>query len=360
MESFATPSSVTALPPGDISRFRGCLLGGAVGDALGAPTEFMSLAEIVGRFGPKGVSRMEPQYGRIGAITDDTQMTLFTAEGLLRAVNRMHKTGAPDTVEVVYRAYLRWLQTQQSAYSSSSDEDDGWLIGISDLHHRRAPGNTCMSALLSGRIGATDAPINDSKGCGGIMRAAPAGLVSLSVNPFDLGVLTAAITHDHPSGYLAAGFLSAVVADLVSARTLKDAIARATERLSREPEADECLSAVEQAVALSQARTPAREAIEELGEGWVAEEALSISLFCALYANGDFSRGVLAAVNHDGDTDSTGAITGNMLGAMLGEEAIPEDWLAGLELGSVIGSVANDLHRGYEDTEAWSEKYPPT
>ena len=73
-------------------RYRGCLLGGAVGDALGAGVEFMSLDEIRGRYGPAGVTGYVPCYGRSGAITDDTQMTLFTAEGLLRA--RQHGDGA--------------------------------------------------------------------------------------------------------------------------------------------------------------------------------------------------------------------------------------------------------------------------
>ena len=71
--------------PSLTSRCRGCLLGGAVGDALGAPVEFMRHSQIVARFGPGGVRDFAPAYGRTGAITDDTQMSLFTAEGLLRA-----------------------------------------------------------------------------------------------------------------------------------------------------------------------------------------------------------------------------------------------------------------------------------
>lgn len=62
-------------------RYQGCLLGGAVGDALGAPLEFMRRSEILQAFGPKGITDLVPAYGKLGAITDDTQMTLFTAEG---------------------------------------------------------------------------------------------------------------------------------------------------------------------------------------------------------------------------------------------------------------------------------------
>src|SRR5690606_24902080 len=83
-------------------------------------------------------------------------------------------------------------------------------------------------------------------------------------------------------------------------------------------------------------------AIAELGQGWVAEEALSISIYCALVAR-DFTEGVTLAVNHDGDSDSTGAIVGNLLGAMYGARAIPSNWLEPLELRDAITELAEDL-----------------
>jgi hypothetical protein len=93
-------------------RVRGCLLGGAVGDALGAPVEFMSYPEIKRRYGRGGIRDFAAAYGRVGAITDDTQMTLFTAEGLLRAHNRSIDRGICHPPSVVWRAYQRWLSTQ--------------------------------------------------------------------------------------------------------------------------------------------------------------------------------------------------------------------------------------------------------
>ena len=94
------------------NRIRGCLLGGAIGDALGAPVEFMSAAQIRRRFGPDGIGDYAEAYGRRGAITDDTQMTLFTAEGLLRAFVRDTLKGLASFPSVVSHAYLRWLRTQ--------------------------------------------------------------------------------------------------------------------------------------------------------------------------------------------------------------------------------------------------------
>jgi len=95
------------------THFRGCLLGGAVGDALGAPVEHLSLYKIRAVFGPEGIADFTEAHGRpLGAITDDTQMTLFTAEGLLRAHHRQRIRGSGDLANVVHRAYLRWLHTQ--------------------------------------------------------------------------------------------------------------------------------------------------------------------------------------------------------------------------------------------------------
>ena len=114
----ASPEShqVVALAPmsalADVTHFRGCLLGGAVGDALGAPVEFMSLEEIRSRFGPRGVTGLEEGAWPAGSITDDTQMTLFTAEGVLRAQVRGALKGIVHPPSVVDHAYARWLHTQ--------------------------------------------------------------------------------------------------------------------------------------------------------------------------------------------------------------------------------------------------------
>ena len=105
--------------------------------------------------------------------------------------------------------------------------------------------------------------------------------------------------------------------------------------------------------------TPSSEAVESLGKGWTGDEALAISLYCALVAGDDFARGIRLAVNHSGDSDSTGSITGNILGAILGKEAIPDDWLNRLELEGVIRQVGNDLFTAFEGTKNWLKRYPP-
>jgi len=206
------------------ARFHGCLLGGAVGDALGAPVEFLKRVEILRAFGSGGIRNMARAYGRIGAITDDTQMMAFTAEGLLRAQTRLDCEEVCHPPSVMARAYQRWLYTQGESHPLQQGALDGWLIRQIDLHARRAPGNTCLDALRAMReIG--QPACNDSKGCGGIMRVAPVGLLFAAqagdaadaARPdrpracFDLGCEAAGLTHGHVTGQLSAGAYAALI-----------------------------------------------------------------------------------------------------------------------------------------------------
>ena len=330
-------------------RIKGCLLGGAVGDALGAPVEFLNMAAIRRHYGDAGIVRMENAYGRHGAITDDTQMMLFTAEGLILATVR--DAYGENSTTAIYHAYLRWLLTQEGDRQGQLINThgtcavvDGILTGHRELFSRRAPGNSCLSALSDGRMGTVQAPINNSKGCGGVMRVAPVGLRFEDVEKaFAVGCASAAITHGHPTGYLAAGYLAALIALILSGTSLPSAIDGAIRILKDHPDHEECHRAIMDGMNRADGKPISPEVITSLGGGWVAEEALAISLCCALAAGDDFARGVLLAVNHDGDSDSTGAITGNILGALYGFEAIPVPWLDELELAALITEVAEDL-----------------
>ena len=353
-------------------RIRGSLLAGAVGDALGAPVEFMTLDEIRARYGPAGVTGYLPAYGRAGgAITDDTQMTLFTAEGIIRGLVRMSHRGIGHPPSVVRRAYWRWLGTQGEPRPDAGfapEGQDGWLIEEERLHARRGPGTTCLTALRTGRMGTMSEPINASKGCGGIMRVAPIGFTN--ADSFWMAAKCAALTHGHPSGYLPAGVLASVVAALFRGTPLDAALDKATETLVTYDSHEETLASLEAARGLAAAGRPTPEQLESLGGGWVGEEALAIAVCCALVAD-DVVDGLLLAVNHSGDTDSTGSITGNILGTIHGEEAIPEHLLRDLELRDVITTIADDLADAFhgegvgaeyephdERVERWLRRYP--
>ena len=346
--------------PTRLNRYLGCMLGGAVGDALGAPVEFMKLHEIRAKYGESGIDDFDEAYGRMGAITDDTQMALFTAEGLLRAYARGAARGIWHPPSIVHHAYVQWLNTQgETSRGQFNGSQAGSLVHMQGLHQRRAPGGSCLSALAQKDMGTMDQPINDSKGCGTVMRIAPAGLFAESIEQaFEWGCEMGAITHGHPSGYLASGALAGIIHALKSDTSLNDAIDRAIRLLKESDRHQECLDAIEQAITLAAKGDPSPEALETLGGGWVAEEALAISLCCALCAEHDFAKGVLTAVNHSGDSDSTGAITGNILGCINGKSAITFKWLDRLELKDVIETLGMDLFVKHRPDDLWRDKYP--
>lgn len=339
--------------------FRGCLIGGAIGDALGWPVEFLSYNEIIKRFGEGGIKDLVVSSSGKAEITDDTQMTLFTAEGLLRAQTKSMEKGSCHPPTVVYFAYQRWLHTQ--GYPKIKELDwiyDGWLVGVKELHARRAPGSTCIDALLSQQQGTINNSINSSKGCGGVMRSAPVGLFCPIESVFDWAAEIAALTHGHPSGYLSAGALAYIVASIISGEDINTAVYHTLTVLSEYENHEECTHLLQQALDFSNRRIPDVDAITQLGQGWVGEEALAISIYCALKYQDDFRKAVIAAANHNGDSDSTASITGNILGAYLGLSYIPSDWLEKVELKEVLIQVADDLLIGYQGNQEWRERYP--
>ncbi|MFC2142166.1 ADP-ribosylglycohydrolase family protein [Acidobacteriota bacterium] len=309
------------------NQFKGCLLGLAIGDAFGAPVEFLQLHGIKAKYGEAGIQDLDGWRGfPAGAYTDDTQMALATARGCVRAWEAQVTANSDRVDALVYEEYLNWLKTQY------------------DPHERRAPGNTCLGALRSGRMGTIEDAINNSKGCGGVMRTAPAGLAFKGKRAFEMGARFAAMTHSHPSGYLSAGFLAEMIAWIIDGRSLEDSIESGKKTLKGYSGHEETLRAVEQAVELAATADAPMDVIPRLGEGWVGEEALAISLYCALKLSDDYRGGIAAAVNHSGDSDSTGSITGAILGAKLGVEAIPEKWIARLENGSMISELAQSMN----------------
>ena len=308
------------------SRFHGTLLGLAVGDALGAAVEFIQQNEIIERYGPDGISDLDEWGGfPAGYYTDDTQMSLATARGLLQWKRDSQQSRSSEPTAFVYDSYLKWRETQH------------------DAQQRRAPGHTCLSALDSGTTGSIEDNINNSKGCGGVMRTAPVGLVLELGDPFKIGAECAAITHGHPSGYLSAGYLSELITRLVRGCDLKSAARATRHSLAGYEGHEETLEFVDRALELADSETPVHDAIEQLGQGWVGEEALAISLYCALRYPDDWKAATLDAVNHSGDSDSTGSICGAILGATLGIAAIPAQWIEQIENRALLEKVAGEM-----------------
>jgi ADP-ribosyl-[dinitrogen reductase] hydrolase len=178
---------------------------------------------------------------------------------------------------------------------------------------------------------------------------------------FDLGAESAALTHGHPSGYLSSGAFAVIVQRLLLGKPLRDALDAATAELVRRPDHEEQLTALEQALALAERGAPTPEKLETLGQGNVGETALSMSVYVAL-TTGDPDTALLASVNHSGDSDSTGSVCGNLVGAMYGEQALRASWLDRLELREVIEQLAEDALAEFgTDTpsdDRWFLRYP--
>lgn len=319
----------------------GSLMGGAVGDALGYQIEFKSGIK------DREVTKYENDFG---TISDDTQMTLFTANGLIWRETRGHLRGiAPLPPNAVYEAYLDWIDTQDHDNKHSSKVS--WIKDIEELNIRRAPGTTCLNALHSGRKGTIEEPINDSKGCGGIMRVAPLGLyINSPENAGKFAAEISAITHGHPLGnipsYVFATMLYFIVNDNLNIEgALDKAMQQYKEKFNvYEKEYNDYFNElVEKAIKLSKENMTDIEAINQIGEGWVAEETFAIAIYSCLKYQNSFDNAVICSVNHDGDSDSTGAVTGNIMGAYLGYNSIPKYYVDNLELKDVIYEIAEDL-----------------
>lgn len=359
---------------------RGSLMAGAAGDAIGYPVEFMSRNAILARYGDKGITEFKLDSDGKALVSDDTQMTLFTANGMLMGLTRGYMRGiGGDPKDYVDGAYIDWYYTQ--TVNKKSERDDfhyTWLRDLPELAHRRAPGITCLNACES-LLAHRDVE-NNSKGCGGIMRVAPMGLLDASfkesggsgfyyktVYLAEAGAHIARVTHLHPLGYLPAALMTLLLSRIVPLtpdevkESIIDIINDGLDVMMNMYSNDyakykEYLRALTlKAVNLAHSNISDIQAIMQLGEGWTAEEAWAISLYCVIRHIDNMKEAIIAAVNHDGDSDSTGSITGNIMGAIYGYEAIKRERLFcpygkkfedTIELHNIILAIADDLYTG--------------
>ncbi|TWV48136.1 ADP-ribosylglycohydrolase family protein [Streptomyces misionensis] len=314
----------------------GALLGLALGDALGFPTEFKTVELIESMFGPWRTLEL-PQRAR---VSDDTQMTLALGRGLRRAMARGPLT--PAGLEPPLREeFVDWYESPDN---------------------NRAPGNTCLTAcrlLMDEGRGWQDASQIGSKGCGANMRVAPIGLApGLSAEQRSgAAQLQSALTHGHPTA-LAASDLTAHAVHLLAGGTRPAALvgrlrAHALERRTRYdhlwlgdlwtrsqdpgPEHfvargwDECLAILDRIEAAVATHSPETDPCVATGEGWVAEEAFATGLLCFLLFPDEPVTALRRAACTAGDSDSIACLTGAFAGAWLGADAWPADWTGRIE-----------------------------
>lgn len=326
-----------------LDMYRGCLIGGAIGDALGYPVEFYSKNRILKKYGSIGITELS-QAGNPAVISDDTQMTLFAENAIIYSM----KNGV-DINKSLWFAYEEWLSTQ--GYTKKSVDISNpkmYIYKDKRLHAARAPGETCLNAIKNSLHGGRMAlPINSSKGCGTVMRAAPFGLMNeISTERIsEISANDSALTHGNKFAWASSSVLSQIVFYIVHKNTKRDYMLQdVLDNIYYLPYCNlkNKLSYVSN---MATSEISDEEAIKEIGEGWVAEEALSIALFCAIRYQNDFRAAICASVNHSGDSDSTGSICGNILGAWLGFDEISKSFnLDYLEMKDLIIRLADDLY----------------
>ena len=332
-----------------LSRFKGCILGGAVGDALGYPIEFMSEEEIFSIYGKDGITVYNLNNG-VAEISDDTQMTLFTIDGLLLSDG--------DEIESLRKCYIDWANTQIGDINIGIEGYSN-LLNIKELFSSREPGRTCLMSIWNGANGTLETQINNSKGCGGIMRTAPIGLYFKNKSLKETALLAAkasALTHSHELGYLSSAMFAVIIACIVNYNmNIEEAVIKSIEVVEEcfvdKEYLYELIKIVEKALKLSKEDIEDLEAIHILGEGWSAEKTLAIAIYCSLKYSNNFEKGIIASVNHKGDSDSTGAVTGNILGAYLGIDGINKKFLKKLELVDFIEDISEKLYNKQQLTK---------
>ena len=339
------------------SNYAGCILGFAIGDAFGAPVEFMKDKKILKKYGEKGLEEFVPNDSGLYSFTDDTELTIYTADGLLKSSTRKFGYNTEPLYHILFDSYKGWYD---KCALGMDVKNKGWLLELKQLGGTCGSGKTCMNVLSKNVMGSTSQPINDSKGSGGIMRAAPIGLMYYK-NPqiaFNIGCESAALTHGNPTGYLSAGVYSAIIAYIINGYDLEDAIEKSMKFVDNKQGSAELKECVNKAIELSKTDIEPKMAIKQIGKGWFAHEALGIAIYCALKTPNDYKAAIINAVNHDGDSDTVGAITGGLLGTYLGDGSIPESYKQKIHLKDELISVAHDLYVNPKHLRHSQHKYP--
>lgn len=315
-------------------RATGCIVGLAVGDALGYPHEFRRVAQVQAELGPDGitdfVALQDPRFSRPfiigklhppGTFTDDTQMSLALAEALIEA-----PTGDVERLmPVIARHFVAWY------FSADNNRSPG-----------QATGTGCQ-ALRSGTPW-REAGVADSKGCGANMRVAPIGLFYEDLDLVaQVARAQAVLTHRHDAAIAGAAAAALLVAlalrDTPPAQMHAEVMRRCG---GRSADFDAVFGRVPAVIDADPARVlVARGATPvALGEGWVAEEAVAAAFYCFWRFPDDYRAAVLLAANTDGDSDSLACIAGGISGARLGIASIPDRWVTGVEDAQRLQDIA--------------------
>jgi len=340
--------------------YRGCMVGGAIGDALAYPRKYMSPAALSDLLGPRGIDRLivNKAVGK-ALISDDTQLTAFTADGVIWADSRARKRGVYAYIPCIFYSYQKWLYTQSGSFADRSYEflKPGEIFRWEDLFARRLPNPATLDVLegcINGKYGTMKVPVNNMNSYGPVARVAPVGMY-FTGNPemaFKIGSESAALTHGNPSAWYAAGYFAALIAFVLQGEELELAAKHALEILRKQPISEEVQSFVEAAISMAgQELIDFDDAMKAFPSAAEAGQSLGIGLFCALRYRYDFEKALKKAANSTYGHNGAATICGSLLGAYLGSLEIPYDWIRNVELSDLMVYGADRILEGVLNTE---------
>ena len=356
------------------SAYRGCLLGLAVGDALGCTVDGKTLEEIRQDYGPNGLMGYDLVNG-YAETTSYTQLAAYTANGLLMGLTHGQLQGrmAPF-VHYTSLSTQEWAYTQQ--YRRPPQRGRCWICQVPELRRRACLDTRMLDTLTRGKPGTPEEPANAFQTPGSLTCAIPAGLFyapeRMSFPEIgQLGAEVIALTHGEPSAFLSGAVLAYCTAGLVQAPEvpLKEHLTQAAQAVAAQfgqtyPQALELRSLLRRAMLMAQEKqTSQSEAMDRLG-CMTASQVLAGAYYALLAGGEDFDSTMITAVNHSGRSAAVGAVAGALLGAKLGHEALPEFYLECLEPVDALLTLADDLlqgcpmvrgHRMFDDD--WDRKY---
>lgn len=348
---------------------RGVLLGLAVGDAMGHTVDRRSLEEICSDYGPNGLLGYDLVNG-YADITSYTQLAAFTANGLLLGLTRGQSKGwISKLMRYITLAIREWSRSQTF---SLPEKNYCWLSGVPEMKRKFCMDNRMLDALSKEALGSVDAPQYKSNHPGSLTTVIPIALLrqDLELTPSDvdrLGAETVALTHGEPEAYISAAALTHLLQLLLQepnapiAELVQQTIDAVGLHFSQGGKLWELLQ-----LALTLAVSPnvsPMEAMQTLSCR-TAAEVLAGAVYTVATCNRDFDTAMITAVNHSGRSSAVGAIAGAMLGAILGDEALPEFYLESLEAAAPLTELADDMSAGFSEMVGkslfdmdWDRKY---
>lgn len=329
-------------------RFIGCILGGAIGDAMGYAVEGLAPLELEQYFEDGKITEpyINEETGKM-LISDDTQMTLFTMDGMMWAYIRCNSRGIGSYEgSGVWQSYARWYYTQTNIildeYIIHKHEHEPvalssigvkTILEYDELYSSRNPSEESLLSLETLQMGTLEVPISGFKDASCLTRVAPVGLF-LHDDPasaFLVAARLAAITHGNPTGYLAAGTYACILAEILNEKNLDEAVRTGLLELKKYSYIDEVNDTLEYALHLSECDYDWEQSLELIGADNSAETVLAMGVYCALKAE-RYEEAVTFGANSMGLSSSVASVAGSLAGAFLGDMAIPKEWKSRLEL----------------------------